>query len=81
YAVNTMQPPYQPSGNPAASGGDPNLADPSNASTLPAQTTQNIGDLLSNAGVTWAWYGGAWGAALSAAQNSTSGVIYGANMT
>ncbi|WP_321909172.1 acid phosphatase [Paraburkholderia sp. J11-2] len=81
YAVNTMQPPYQPSGNAPASGGDANLADPSNASTMPAQTTQNIGDLLSNAGVSWAWYGGAWGAAVSAAQNSTSGVIYGANMT
>jgi acid phosphatase len=81
YAVNTMQPPYQPSGNTAASGGDANLADPNNASTMPPQTSQNIGDLLSNANVTWAWYGGAWGAAVSAVQNSTSNVIYGANMT
>ncbi|MFX1736569.1 acid phosphatase [Paraburkholderia sp. A1RI_3L] len=81
FAVNTMQPPYQPSGNKPASGGDTTLADPSNATTLPAQTQQNIGDLLNNAGVSWAWYGGAWGAALSASQSGTSGVIYGANMS
>ncbi|OXH85807.1 hypothetical protein CA830_27975 [Burkholderia multivorans] len=40
YAVNTMQPPYQPSGNKAAAGGDPNLADPSAATTrLPSRST------------------------------------------
>ncbi len=81
YAINTMQPPYQPSGNAAASGGDARYADPTQATTMPAQTQQNIGDLLSGAGVSWAWYGGAWGAALTAAQNSTSGVIYGANLS
>ncbi|HZZ02081.1 acid phosphatase [Paraburkholderia sp.] len=81
YAINTMQPPYQPSGNKAASGGDANLADPTQATTLPAQTQQHIGDLLNAAKVSWAWYGGAWGAAVSAAQNGTSNVIYGANLT
>ncbi|NPT46789.1 acid phosphatase [Paraburkholderia sp. 1N] len=81
YAINTMQPPYQPSGNKAASGGDANLADPGAATTLPAQTQQHIGDLLNNAKVSWAWYGGAWGAAVSAAQTGTSNVIYGANLT
>ncbi|WP_182888744.1 acid phosphatase [Burkholderia pseudomallei] len=81
YAVNTMQPPYQPSANAAPTGGDPNLADPANPSTLPPQTQQNIGDLLTSAGVSWAWYAGAWGAALQAAQSGTSGVIYGPNMT
>lgn len=81
YAVNTMQPPYQPSGNKVAAGGDPNLADPSAATTLPPQTQQNIGDLLTNAGVSWAWYGGAWGQALQAAQSGTANVIYGPNMT
>ncbi|WP_429342707.1 acid phosphatase [Paraburkholderia sp. GAS42] len=81
YAVNTMQPAYQPSGNKAASGGDANLADPTVATTLPPQTQQNIGDLLNNAGVSWAWYGGAWGAALSATQAGTSGVVYGANLS
>lgn len=48
---------------------------------MPAQTQQHIGDLLNNAKVSWAWYSGAWGAALSAAQNGTSNVIYGANLT
>ncbi|CAB3748943.1 acid phosphatase [Paraburkholderia solisilvae] len=81
YAVNTMQPPYQPSTNKPASGGDPNLADPGINSTLPPQTQQHIGDLLNAANVSWAWYGGAWGAALSAAQNGTTGVISGPNLS
>jgi acid phosphatase len=65
YAVNTMMPPYQPSGNPPQAGGDPALADPTNKTTLPPQTEKTIGDLLSAKGVSWAWYGGAWQAALS----------------
>lgn len=64
YAVNTMQPPYQPSGNPPAASGDPAFADPAAATTLPPQTQQTIGDLLSARGIDWAWYGGAWQAAL-----------------
>jgi acid phosphatase len=64
YAVNTMQPPYQPSSNKPAPGGDPALVDPSLPTTLPPQTMQNIGDLLSAKGVTWAWYAGAWQATL-----------------
>ena len=64
YAVNTMQPPYQPSANKPARGGDPALADPTNPTTLPPQTEQTIGDLLSAKGVSWAWYAGAWQAAL-----------------
>jgi acid phosphatase len=64
YAVNTMQPPYQPSANKPAEGGDPAYADPSKPSTLPPQTMPNIGDLLSQKGVSWAWYAGAWQAAL-----------------
>ncbi len=51
FAINTMQPPYQPSGNKAASGGDANLADRQAATTLPARTQQHIGDLLNNAKV------------------------------
>jgi phospholipase C len=64
YAVNTMQPPYQPSNNKPAPGGDPALADPGKPNTLPPQTQTTIGDLLSAKGVGWAWYGGAWQAAL-----------------
>ncbi|UEP49431.1 acid phosphatase [Burkholderia ambifaria] len=81
YGVNTMQPAYQPSGNKAATGGDPLLADPANPSTMPPQTATNIGDLMTNAGVSWAWYGGAWGQALQASQNGTSNVIYGADLS
>jgi phospholipase C len=60
YAVNTMQPPYQPSGNRPAEGGDARFADPSRPTTLPPQTADTIGDLLSAKGVSWAWYAGAW---------------------
>ena len=65
YAVNTMQPPYQPSANKPAPGGDPALADPAKPTTLPPQTEQTIGDILLTAkGIDWAWYAGAWQAAL-----------------
>lgn len=37
YAVNTMQPPYQPSGNDPAKDGDKAYADPKNATTLVPQ--------------------------------------------
>ena len=64
YAVNTMQPPYQPSANRPAPGGDPAYADPDKATTLPPQTATTIGDLLSDKGISWAWYAGAWGSTL-----------------
>jgi phospholipase C len=45
YAVNTIQPAYQPfRGTPQ----------------LPPQTGTTIGDELSAAGVSWAWYSGGW---------------------
>ncbi|KDB07285.1 acid phosphatase [Burkholderia sp. lig30] len=81
YAINTMQPAYQPSGNKPPASGDTTLADPLLPTTLPPQTQQNIGDLLTHAGVSWAWYGGAWGQALQAARSGTPGVIYGPNLT
>lgn len=65
YAVNTMQPPYQPSRNKPAAGGRRTLADPGAASTLPPQTQQTIGDMLSAKGISWAWYAGAWLATLN----------------
>jgi acid phosphatase len=64
YAINTMQPPYQPSSNKPAAGGDPAFADPRAATTLVPQTEPTIGDLLSAKGVSWAWYAGAWQATL-----------------
>jgi len=68
YAVNTMQPPYQPSNvPPAADDADRLYADPSSPYTLPPQTQKNIGDLLSAKGVSWAWYAGAWNTTLQAA--------------
>jgi phospholipase C len=70
YVVNTMQPPFQPSGNKPAPGGDPALANPKAATTLPPQSEPTIGDLLSAKSpkpITWAWYAGAWQAALKGA--------------
>jgi len=72
FSVNTMQPPYQPSANKPAKDGDPALADPANPTTLPPQTDQTIGDLLSAKGIGWAWFGGAWQATLDGANASPS---------
>jgi phospholipase C len=60
-----MQPPYQPSNNKPAKGGDPAYANPTNPTTLPPQTMPTIGDLLTAKGITWAWYSGAWQATLN----------------
>ncbi|WP_321170285.1 acid phosphatase [Pseudoduganella aquatica] len=64
YIVNTMAPPYQPSWIKPVPGGDQNLANPDEAYYQPPQSYDTIGDLLSRKGVSWAWYGGAWQAAL-----------------
>lgn len=69
YAVNTMQPPYQPSNIKPAPGGDLRLADPASENWLPPQTAKTIGDLLSAKGVSWAWYAGAWKATLEGHNN------------
>jgi phospholipase C len=47
YAVNTIQPPWQPFSSPTAT-------------MLPPQTAPTIGDRLSAKGVDWAWYSGGW---------------------
>jgi acid phosphatase len=80
YAVNTMQPAYQPSGvPPAADEPAGQLADPSKSSTLPAQSGPTIGDRLSDKHIAWAWYSGAWNAALADGKQPASAarrVIY-----
>jgi phospholipase C len=48
HAVNTMQPPYQPSLNGPAEGGDPRYADPRAPTTLVPQNQVTVGDLLPN---------------------------------
>lgn len=60
YAVNTMQPAYQPSGVVTAANGDARYADPTKPTTLPPQTQTTIGDTLDAKGVSWAWYAGGW---------------------
>jgi acid phosphatase len=66
YAVNTMQPAYQPSGNaPAAADASYRYADPGSPTTLPPQAGPTIGDKLDEKHISWAWYAGSWSAALA----------------
>jgi phospholipase C len=64
YAVNTSQPPFQPSGYAPAAGGDLHLADRSKF-PIPPQTSTTIGDTLSAKGVSWTWFSGGWKQALA----------------
>jgi acid phosphatase len=71
YAVNTMQPAYQPSGNaPAAGDADTLYADPHSATTLPPQDQATIGDVLDAQHVDWIWYSGSWEAAVADGRRS-----------
>jgi len=79
YAVNTMQPAYQPSGIAAAAGGDARFANPADAHTLPPQRAATIADRLDAKGVSWAWYSGAWSAA-SAQTPAARQIIYGGDV-
>src|SRR5579859_758885 len=73
YAVNTMQPPYQPSGNrPAAGDASFAYADPGSATTLPPQSHLTIGDAMDAKGVHWAWYAGSWKAAVDDGRRAPS---------
>jgi acid phosphatase len=63
WAVNTMAPPYAPSWSQDKT--DPDLADLSQPMTLVPQVHATIGDRLTAKGIDWAWYAGAWGAALA----------------
>jgi acid phosphatase len=82
YAVNTTQPPFQPSGTPPAKTGNPLLADPnakSGAAVLDPQTDKTLGDTLSAKHIDWAWYAGAWHEALADGMQSpdkSRSVIY-----
>jgi acid phosphatase len=78
FAINTLQPPYQPSGIAPAHGADPRFADPSQA-PLPPIDAPTIGDRLNDKGVSWAWYAGGWNQALSDSTRpagASRGVIY-----
>ena len=63
YAVNTSQPTYQPSKIAPAPNGNSSFSDASK-NPLPPQTAKTIGDTLSAKNVSWAWYAGAWNAAV-----------------
>jgi phospholipase C len=50
WAVNTLQPPWEPQGSFGA-------VEPATDDTT---TALNIGDRMSDAGISWAWYAGGW---------------------
>ncbi|WP_197745165.1 acid phosphatase [Candidatus Nitrosacidococcus tergens] len=63
YCVNAMEPPYMPS----AIGADkknPHLTKRNSSAVLPPQHHATIGDRLTDAGISWAWYGGGFQMAL-----------------
>jgi acid phosphatase len=64
FIVNPVQPPYQPSGIPPATRGDPSIADPGIRPLAPL-TLKTIGDTLSAKNISWAWYAGAWNQAIA----------------
>ena len=67
YSINTMQPPFPPSGNAVANTPPQQSVNLASTGTLPPQTQTTIGDLLTAAGVDWAYYSGGWNFALSSA--------------
>jgi len=75
YAINTVQPPFQPSGIAPEAGGDRLLADKSKH-PLPPQDEMNIGDALSAKSVPWSWYAGSF---VNAINNRD--VIYNAKLS
>jgi acid phosphatase len=80
YAINTMQPAYQPSAaKPSAGDASFLKADPLDPTTLPPQTHRTIGDALDDKQVDWIWYSGAWSAAVADGvrpPSKTRNVIY-----
>jgi len=64
YSVNSVQPPFQPSGILPPQGGDLRFAG-SERYHLPPQYTKTIGDTLSDKNISWAWYAGGWNKALA----------------
>ncbi|MEJ6022844.1 acid phosphatase [Ramlibacter sp. PS4R-6] len=76
WSLNTSQPAYQPSGIPPAANGPKEMADPAgtqgSGQPVPPQTAATIGDLLSQKGVSWAWYAGAYNQALADGQQPPS---------
>ena len=70
FAINTTQPPYQPSSTQPATGGDPRLADPNGGGIaadipLPPLTARTIGDTLTAKGIDWRWYAAGWNAVVT----------------
>ena len=76
YAINTLQPSYQPSGIAPAQNGNQQLADATKNPLPPQDSSQlkTIGDTLSDKAINWAWYAGSFNTALN-----DRNIIYNAN--
>jgi phospholipase C len=65
YSINTSQAPFPPSANAETSDPPQQKVNHDAATTVYPQTQATIGDLLTRAGVNWAYYAGAWTYALT----------------
>jgi acid phosphatase len=66
FAINTLQPPYQPSWIKPKNNIKDSLAFVNNdENPLPAQTSITIGDTLSEKNISWAWYAQGWNKAIA----------------
>lgn len=74
WVVNTMGPPYAPAFD--VDPANPTMAKPGSPAVVP-QVHQHIGDMLGDKGVDWAWYAGAWQAALNGRGASPHGELPG----
>ena len=74
YAVNTMQPAYQPSGNkPAADDADyPVTPTPATPRPCRRRISEPSATRSTRSSVNWIWYAGAWNAALADGRRSPS---------
>jgi phospholipase C len=70
YSINTSQAPFPPSANALKSDPPQQTVDHNRSTTVYPQTQTTIGDLLTRAGVNWAYYAGAWNFALTHPTNT-----------
>ncbi|WP_051709761.1 acid phosphatase [Andreprevotia chitinilytica] len=71
FAINTIEPPYQPTYTPWVTGSNPMLTDPA-GNPLPPQSNTTIGDTLTAKNVNWKWYAGNYTLALQDAAQDPS---------
>jgi|HubBroStandDraft_6_1064221.scaffolds.fasta_scaffold11611_4 phospholipase C len=72
YAVNNFFPGFHPNGQPANPASPKPAKDGSDFLFIPPSNVRTIGDALNDKGITWAYYGQAYNAAVNLANGSTN---------